>query len=77
LRRRDNESDPTNVQYKQYKPNWNCHCETSPPYNGYILIKNVYSKKRKLRFRKVKQLAQGSEWQKGLWRLDSLPGKVF
>jgi hypothetical protein len=37
LRERDNEGDLTNVQYM---PNRNCHYE-SPPYNQYILIKNL------------------------------------
>jgi hypothetical protein len=36
-KRRDNRGNVNNVQYKC---NWNCHYKT-PPYNEYILIKNV------------------------------------
>jgi hypothetical protein len=42
LRGRDSGGDLTNAQYKS---NQNCHYETLPPYNEYILIK-FYLKKR-------------------------------
>jgi hypothetical protein len=42
LRGRDDGGDVTNVQYKSHQ---NCHCEF-PPYNEYILIKNLFKKRK-------------------------------
>jgi hypothetical protein len=38
LRRRDDGGHVTNVQHK---PNMNCHYESPPPYNEYIIIEII------------------------------------